>query len=241
MIDRTVLRNTKMTEKPMASRLAAVAPRLPLRSLAVSWITRREGGQLTSRSLRAYLARVHGVVAGEYSYGSLLEPGRADRGLTIGRYVSIGPNVRRFGAAHPVDALSMHPYWYNPALSIVDAGADVQRTECVIEHEAWIGANVTILPGCRRIGIGAVVGAGTVLTKDVPDFAIVVGNPGRSVGERLTPQLRRALLDREPWLLDPLPAADVFAEIAAGAGNARLFAAGSPAPEEHRQPSPKVP
>ena len=176
---------------------------LPLKRRILALVARSEGGQFTSLSLRVILDRHYGVRVGDHSYGSLLEPGMADRDTVIGSYVSIGPNVRRLGAAHPVDSLSMHPYWYNPALGLVPADADVERTGCEIGHESWIGANVTILPGCRRIGIGAVVGAGAVVTRDVPDFAVVVGTPARQIAERLTDDQRRGLLDNRPWELAP--------------------------------------
>lgn len=178
---------------------------------------------MTSLSLRAYLDRVYGVRVGAYSYGSLLEPGQSDRGLTIGRYVSIGPNVRRFGAAHPIERLSMHPYWYNPALRVVGAQDDVDRTECVIEHEAWIGANVTILPGCARIGVGAVIGAGAVVTKDVPDFSVVLGLPGEVRGKRLNEELQQELLRLEPWMREPAEASRILSELASRAGDPGLF------------------
>lgn len=223
MTDKRKLGSLRMVENPAAARLAAVAHRLPFRARSLSFMLRREGGHLTSKSLRAYLRRACGVEVGDFSYGSLLEPGRADRGLTIGRFVSIGPNVRRFGAAHPVERLSMHPYWYNPALEVVGAVDDVERSTCVIDHEAWIGANVTILPGCRRIGIGAVVGAGAIVTRDVPDFAIVVGNPARVRGERLTAAIRESLLVRRPWLEEPARAAAIYEEIAAEFGDPGLF------------------
>ena len=51
----------------------------------------------------------------------------------------------------------------------------------VIEDDVWIGARVIFLPGVR-VGRGAIVGAGAVVTKDVPDYALVVGNPARVVG-----------------------------------------------------------
>lgn len=49
-----------------------------------------------------------------------------------------------------------------------------------IKHDAWIGANATILPGVE-VGAYAVVGAGAVVTKDVPDYAVVAGNPARVI------------------------------------------------------------
>ena len=174
---------------------------------------RVEGGEMYSLSLRAILLRYYGVEVGEYSYGSLLEPGRADQFTRIGRYVSIGPGVRRFGASHPMDRPSMHPFWYNPALGLVDPDQDVVRSSCEIGADSWIGANVTILPGCKRIGIGAVVGAGSVVTKDVADFAVVVGNPGRVIAQRLESEARRGLLESEPWNLEPEEARALYLEM----------------------------
>ncbi len=53
-----------------------------------------------------------------------------------------------------------------------------------IGEDAWIGAGVTILPKVSRIGKGAIIGAGSVVTKDVEDYAIVAGNPARQIGQR---------------------------------------------------------
>lgn len=53
-----------------------------------------------------------------------------------------------------------------------------------IGRDAWIGAHAVILPGVRSIGDGAVVGAGAMVTRDVPPYAVVVGNPARIVGTR---------------------------------------------------------
>lgn len=175
--------------------------RLPFRNHVLGWVVRREGGQFRSETLRSVLRDVYDIEVGPHSYGSLLDPGMCDRQTRIGAFVSIGPNVRRFGAAHPISAISMHPYWYNADLGYVDKAQDVERTQFHIEDEVWIGANVTILPGCGRIGIGAVVGAGSIVTRDVPEFSIVAGNPARVIGVRLTSAQRRTL--KEPTTEDP--------------------------------------
>ena len=54
----------------------------------------------------------------------------------------------------------------------------------VIENDAWIGAGCSILPQVKRIGKGAIIGAGSVLTKDVEDWAIVAGNPAKVISFR---------------------------------------------------------
>ena len=58
----------------------------------------------------------------------------------------------------------------------------VRFTHLVLEEKAWIGERSIILPGVARIGTGAVVGAGAVVGHDVPDYAIVSGNPARIIG-----------------------------------------------------------
>lgn len=202
--------------------LARIYGHVPMRAKCLSLIVKLEGGQLYSTTLRAVLKRWHLVDVGPYSYGSLLIPGNADRYTVIGSYVSIGPNVRRIGAAHPLSDLSLHPFWYNPSLGMAEEGQDVQRTEIHIGDDSWIGANAVILPGCKKIGTGAVIGAGAIVTKDVADFTVVAGNPAKPIASRLTEDERAALMEEKPWSRDPIQAEELLNAI-----RARLNKAGA--------------
>lgn len=189
---------------------------MPFRNALLKLCMKLEGGQLFSLTLRAVLQQQLSVRVGNYSYGSLLIPGMADAHTVIGNYVSIGPNVRRYGAAHPIQDLAMHPFWYNPKLGLVSKKYDVKRTSCLIGDDVWIGANCVILPGCKRIGTGAVIGAGSIVTKDVPDFAVVVGNPARQISIRLDEYERDQLLTLNPWSTDPEAASVILRGIRSG-------------------------
>ena len=95
-----------------------------------------------------------------------------------------------------------------------------------IGHDVWIGCNSVILAGVK-VGIGAVIGAGSVVTKDVPPYAIVVGNPARVLKYRFSPELIDKLLKSKWWELTdeeikslPLNDPEKCVEILSGAGNA---------------------
>lgn len=93
-------------------------------------------------------------------------------GLTVGSHVLIGPGVKVASAGHTIDY--HHDFI---ALNPINYGS------VVIEDGAWLGAGCIVLPG-RRIGKGAVVGAGAVVVEDVPPFSIVVGNPAKVIRYR---------------------------------------------------------
>ncbi|MGO4651537.1 CatB-related O-acetyltransferase [Arthrobacter sp. 2RAF22] len=185
----------------------------PLRRRILAKIISIEGGDMYSLTLRKILRDHHGITAGKFSYGSLLSIGNCDTNTEIGDYVSIGPNVRRFGAAHPMDYPALHPLFYNPRLGLVAADKDVERSPCWIGHDSWIGANVTILPGCRRIGIGAAIGAGSVVTRDIPDFAVAAGNPAKVLRNRFPDITQEEILASKFWSLAPEEALAVVVDL----------------------------
>ena len=73
----------------------------------------------------------------------------------------------------------------------------------MIGHDVWIGSNACILPRCRRIGHGAVIGAGAVVTHDVEPLAIVGGNPARVIRMRFESEIARVWLSSRWWNQSP--------------------------------------
>jgi len=138
--------------------------------------------QFTSHSLRDYYIKNHGILAGLYTYGCFDET-RINPGVTFGRYCSIAISARIFTRNHPVHAISMHPVLYNPSLGFKEI-ISLPFEKITIEDDVWIGHNATILPSVKFIGRGSVIGAGSVVTHDVPAYAIVAGNPARLIKMR---------------------------------------------------------
>jgi hypothetical protein len=92
----------------------------------------------------------------------------------------------------------MHPFFYNSDLGWVPKDT-ITNGSLEIGHDAWIGERVIITPRCRRIGIGAVIGAASVVTKDIPDFAVVVGNPARIIKYRFSKEVCRLIKESLWW------------------------------------------
>ncbi|KAK4184414.1 trimeric LpxA-like protein [Podospora australis] len=89
--------------------------------------------------------------------------------ITVGDRTLIGPNCSFYTATHPID-----PYQRN-GLRGPEGGKPI-----VIGEDCWFGGSVVVLPGVT-IGRGVTVGAGSVVTKDVPDFVVVAGNPAKII------------------------------------------------------------
>jgi acetyltransferase-like isoleucine patch superfamily enzyme len=103
--------------------------------------------------------------------------------ITIGDRVLIGHNSSIFDSdTHPMEASERHRHFVEIATKGWISPFKLREEPVRIEDDVWIGCNVVVLKGVT-IGRGAVIGAGSVLTKDVPPYVVVVGNPARVVRE----------------------------------------------------------
>jgi phosphonate metabolism protein (transferase hexapeptide repeat family) len=122
----------------------------------------------------------------------------------IQKFVNIAAAVRIGPTNHPMERPTQHHFTYRRQMFDMDVVDDTDFFEerkkpvCTIGHDSWIGHGVIIMPGVN-IGIGAVVGSGSVVTKDVPDYGIAVGNPAKTIKYRFSTELINKLLDIKWW------------------------------------------
>ena len=121
---------------------------------------------------------------------------------TIGRFCSIAAHTRLNPGNHPLDRVMLSHVSYRS--SAYGLGPDDpsffdwrRSSPVTLGHDVWIGHGAVVLAGVS-VGTGAAVGAGAIVTKDVPPFAIVVGNPGRILRMRF-PDPVIAALQRIAW------------------------------------------
>ena len=122
---------------------------------------------------------------------------------TVGKFCSIAAQTRINPGNHPLDRVMMSHVGYRS--SAYGLGNDDRAffewrrsTPVTLGNDVWIGHGAVVLPGVS-LGSGAAVGAGSIVTKDVPPFAIVVGNPGRVLRLRFSEDVIARLLAIAWW------------------------------------------
>lgn len=143
-------------------------------------------------------------LCGKYSYGPLCNMSNAEQIKSIGAFCSfaVGSTVE---GNHEFNISTHELFGFDGAWKKHPAymyGSKVlrprQRKKTTIGNDVWIGKNATIIAGVN-IGDGAVIGAGAVVTKDVPPYAIVAGVPARIIRYRYSPDEIIALLRIKWW------------------------------------------
>lgn len=147
-------------------------------------------------------------------YGSYIQHDGEVVNAKIGRFTSIGPNVKFIVGQHPVGTfVSTHPAFYSLHSAsgftyckeqrfpdYIDPIQD-NKYQFVVGNDVWIGDSVKIMAGVT-IGDGAVLATGSVVTKDVPPYAIVGGVPAKVIKYRFSEEDIGFLLNLKWWEKD---------------------------------------
>jgi acetyltransferase-like isoleucine patch superfamily enzyme len=161
-------------------------------------ILRLEGGHLFSLTIRRIFLKYHKIEIGMYSGPGCFIIDHFRVGTKIGRYTEIYTTAQAFNANHPTNTKSGHSFFFNSCYGFVKQD-NINRVEQVIGNDVFIGHNAIILPSVTYIGDGAVISAGAVVNKNVPPYAVVVGNPAREVRYRFPEDMIKTLLQSKWW------------------------------------------
>ncbi len=152
------------------------------------------------------------VLGSHIGFASYLGAGSIIQKTKIGRYTSIGPNVKCIFGKHPTDTfVSTHPAFFSKRGQSGFTFVDEQKFEeyekpkdeegkysILIGNDVWVGANVTILDGVS-IGDGAVIASNALVNKDVDPYTIVGGVPAKPIKKRFNDEIIQFLLNLEWW------------------------------------------
>ncbi|PCC25504.1 hypothetical protein CIK75_07430 [Glutamicibacter sp. BW78] len=148
---------------------------------------------------------------GAFSYSMSALPD----GVNVGRYCSISTGLRFTDSVHPLNLLTtsaisfrsrnmLYKGHQTPSLLEYAADFDVtgEKPYPTIGHDVWIGTGVTINMGIT-VGTGSMIAANSTVTKDVPPYSIVGGNPAKVIRMRIHPDIGEKLLESKWWEYEP--------------------------------------
>ncbi|CAL79046.1 putative acetyltransferase [Bradyrhizobium sp. ORS 278] len=144
---------------------------------------------------------LHEVTMGDYSY--VVNDAQITY-TTIGKFCSIAALTRINPGNHPMYRATQAHFTYRASAYFPGEADDAEffawrrRHHVDIGHDVWIGHGAIVLPG-RTIGTGAVIAAGAIVTKDVPAYTIVAGNPARIIKRRFPIEIEQRLVNLAWW------------------------------------------
>jgi virginiamycin A acetyltransferase len=143
------------------------------------------------------------VAFSSIGFGTYINHFSTVRDAAIGKFCSISWNVSIGGKNHEyTNASNYPPYWWAKTLDLEEPPRSPStansRPKCIVGNDVWIGSGAIILRNVT-VGDGAIIGAGSVVTKDVEPYTIVVGTPARPIGKRFDDNVIAKLLEAKWW------------------------------------------
>lgn len=169
-----------------------------LRVILIKIMARNNYKQSKSKLLRKIFKDYHNIEVGLGSYGGCFNYKNINRNVKIGKYCSFAKDVYYFNANHPFDKFTTHPNIYSKEFKMVE-DEGIKRSNLNIGNDVWLGQNTIILANVKNIGDGAVVAAGSIVTKDVPDYSIVAGVPAKVIRYRFDDEKIKVLKKLSWW------------------------------------------
>lgn len=147
-----------------------------------------------------YVNIAHHVQVSNSTIGERTSIGRYSKitYASIGKFCSISWDVTIGAISHPLHSISSHAFSYRKAFGLCKSDCILKHDIVEIENDVWIGCGVIVMPGVR-IGNGAVIGAGSVVTHSVSPYEIVAGSPARHIDWRFDEDIREKLLKIQWW------------------------------------------
>lgn len=118
----------------------------------------------------------------------------------VGKYCSISWNVTIGALEHPLSSISTHSFPYRKKFNLCKNDRNISHQKVKIDNDVWIGCGAIVMPGVH-IGNGAVIGAGAIVTHDVPPYQIVAGVPARCIKNRFSETIVSVLNELQWWNL----------------------------------------
>lgn len=151
----------------------------------------KKGSDISKKSSIYPISRFTNSRLGDYSYINFFA---WVNNTNIGKYCSIAMNFKSGLGKHPTKLLSTSPLFYAKKRFALKKPLDIELAsyeeyqDIIIGNDVWIGANVLIMDGVK-IGNGAIIGAHSLVVKNVPDYAIIAGVPGKVIKYRFSDEI----------------------------------------------------
>jgi len=122
----------------------------------------------------------------------------------VGKFANVASHVRINPTNHPMWRATLHHFTYRSVSHFMADDDDDEvpnwrnQSRVIIGPDVWIGHGAILMPGVSA-GTGSIIGSGSIVTKNVPDYSIVAGNPARIIRRRVTEEVEAAMKRIKWW------------------------------------------
>ncbi len=170
-----------------------------IKSKIKTWLSTKLKNLVNDEQLPVLLVNTRQLLVGRSSFHNGGFEIRGAAKVAIGSFCALGRDIKIITKNHNYHFASMQYGFYKKYFNELPYSSEINNEVTVtIGSDVWIGDNAIILPNVT-IGHGAIIGAGSLVTKDVLDYSIVGGVPAKVLKDRFSPEVKATLLASEWW------------------------------------------